>query len=240
MPAFWGTRRSLLGATQSVQTPFSPADVSGLIGWWKADALNLADGAAVSSWTDSSSQNNPLAQATGGSQPTFQTNQLNGKPIVRFNGSKFMSSSSAIGANTAMTWFIVAKSTGYTSVNRVCGIGAQVSIFNFNPNWSYYSNEGAGVVGFGAASTSWHIVTINFASLSSASAFVDGGSAVATWDPFDFNINTSFNMGCEDNGGTNAFIGDVAEAIFYNVAISGANQTLVQNYLGTKYGITVT
>ena len=53
----------VLGAAACVASPtlavtapsaFSPTDLSGLLGWWKADALGLSDGATVTSWTDSS------------------------------------------------------------------------------------------------------------------------------------------------------------------------------------------
>jgi hypothetical protein len=64
-----------------------PDGLSGLVAWYKADALALSDGAAVTSWTDSSASGaNPLVQAVAPAQPVFKTAILNGLPVVRFNG----------------------------------------------------------------------------------------------------------------------------------------------------------
>lgn len=57
-----------------------------LSGWYKADAITgLSDGAAVTSWSDSSGQSNTLTQSTSGAQPSYETNELNSLPIVRFD-----------------------------------------------------------------------------------------------------------------------------------------------------------
>src|SRR5262245_37146172 len=60
--------------------PTTPDQITGLVGWWKADSLALSDGAAVTSWSDSSGTGNTATQATGGVQPIYKTNILNGKP----------------------------------------------------------------------------------------------------------------------------------------------------------------
>lgn len=65
---------------------WTPSDLSGLAGWYKADAItSLSDGDAVVSWVDSSSNSNTLTQSTAGAQPSYQTNELNSLPIVRFD-----------------------------------------------------------------------------------------------------------------------------------------------------------
>jgi hypothetical protein len=55
--------------------------------WLKADAIpDLADGAAVATWPDSSPFKRHATQAVAGQRPTYRINQLNGLPIVRFDG----------------------------------------------------------------------------------------------------------------------------------------------------------
>jgi hypothetical protein len=77
-----------------VGTSFDPSTITGLLGWWKADALSLSDGDAVASWTDSSSNSNPWVQATGGNKPIYKTDGMNGRPAVVFDGStSFMTNS---------------------------------------------------------------------------------------------------------------------------------------------------
>lgn len=65
----------------------NPDGITGLHGWYKADAITgLSNGAAVTQWNDSSGFVNHAAQATALNQPTYQTNVVNGLPVVRFDG----------------------------------------------------------------------------------------------------------------------------------------------------------
>jgi hypothetical protein len=68
--------------------PFPPETISGLHIWLDAQAITgLADGAAVSTWSDRSGFGNDATQGTGTAQPTYKTKGLNGFPSVRFDGS---------------------------------------------------------------------------------------------------------------------------------------------------------
>lgn len=66
--------------------PFEPTEISGLKGWWKADSINQADNTSVSAWLDSSGNEAHMYQSSATAQPTLQTNELNGYPVVRFDG----------------------------------------------------------------------------------------------------------------------------------------------------------
>lgn len=91
----------------------------------KADSLALADGASVTSWTDSTA--NALNFTGTG---TFKTSQLGGKPCVRFSGGPYMTATRAGTAlDTAMSSrtcsvLIVAKSQGSNSFG--CMFGSNV------------------------------------------------------------------------------------------------------------------
>ena len=57
-----------------------------LAGWYKADAITgLSDGDAVDSWVDSSGNGNTLTQSTSGAKPSYETNEVNSLPVVRFD-----------------------------------------------------------------------------------------------------------------------------------------------------------
>ena len=86
-----------------------PSGISGLAGWWAADAIvGLTDGQAVSSWADASSANIPLVQATGGAQPTYRATGLNGLPIVQFAAGQSLAAGTQQAASCP-DWFIVAS-----------------------------------------------------------------------------------------------------------------------------------
>ena len=74
-------------------TPFVPTDIAGCQLWLKADAGITKDGSDyVSVWADQSGNGNDAVQATGASQPLWVDGQLNGEPVLRFDGSNdFMS-----------------------------------------------------------------------------------------------------------------------------------------------------
>lgn len=66
----------------------SSADVAldNLVLHLEADDLSLSNDAAVTSWSDQSTQGNNAAQATGTNQPVYKTNIQNGLPAVLFDG----------------------------------------------------------------------------------------------------------------------------------------------------------
>lgn len=66
--------------------PFSPASISNLTAWFKADAgitKNASD--LVSAWKDQSSNGYSAVQATGARQPTWTSNVQNSLPAVYFS-----------------------------------------------------------------------------------------------------------------------------------------------------------
>lgn len=65
-----------------------PASVSGLVGRYDADAITgISDGAAVAPWSDVSGNAKHLATTGAGKDPVLKTGILNGKSVVRFDGS---------------------------------------------------------------------------------------------------------------------------------------------------------
>lgn len=65
----------------------------------------LTDGASVSSWSDRTANANTL---TGTNQPTYETNELNGNPVVRFDGTNDQLSAS-FASSSLQSAVLVAK-----------------------------------------------------------------------------------------------------------------------------------
>ena len=65
---------------------FLPSQISGLKLWLKADSLSLSDGDAVGTWADQSGNANDATQTTAVNKPSFKTNIVNSKPVIRFDG----------------------------------------------------------------------------------------------------------------------------------------------------------
>src|SRR5262245_6977808 len=94
LPGLCSALTGLSGLSGMAGRPFSPAQVSGLKLWLKADALSLSNAAAVTTWTDSSGNGNDATQSNGAKKPIYYTNIWNGKPSIYFDGTKILSTPS--------------------------------------------------------------------------------------------------------------------------------------------------
>jgi hypothetical protein len=70
---------------------FNPRTLSTIRNWYDANDVrgNLTstpDATTMTGWVDKSGNNNNLSQSTAGFQPVLYTNQVNGNPSIRFDG----------------------------------------------------------------------------------------------------------------------------------------------------------
>ena len=214
--------------------PFSPSDIAGLVQWLKADSLGLTDGAAVTTWTDSSSGGNTISQATTARKPLFKANQNNGQPCVRFDGVDDWLGSAGFACGTTFTLFIVFRDVA--------------SIDNYCQLWA--TNGGDGLYYRGGAASK----TIDW--FSSTDKFMNTRLIVGQWFYVTFSVSagayTFYRNGVADGSGTGInsatitkigndhadtadWNGDVAEVIFYNSALSSTDRGKVWTYLTSKY-----
>jgi hypothetical protein len=72
--------------------PFTPPDLgANLLAWWEntnpSYIIGLGtDGSIITAWNDQSGNNRDLARRGLTFEPTLQTNELNGNPVIRFDG----------------------------------------------------------------------------------------------------------------------------------------------------------
>lgn len=90
-------------------TAWKPTDVAGCKLWLKADAGITKDGSDyVSAWADQSGNGNDASQGTGTNQPLWVDTQLNGKPVIRFDGiNDYLKSVLNASITQPMTVFII-------------------------------------------------------------------------------------------------------------------------------------
>lgn len=226
---------ALLGAGTAARA-FSPADVAGLAAWYKADAITgKADGDAVAQWNDSSGSARHLAQAVGANQPTYQTAEVNGRPVVRFDGAN--DSMQAIFALTQpVTVFLVFKALDAT-VNEYLldGAAAVLTMGLYRASATQYQQYAGG---FGATlnspdfQTGFHIGTLVYNGAGSR-AVVD-----STVSPQTGNAGAGVPGGitlAATADGANQVAADLAEVIVYAVDVSAPNCVSVEAYLRAKY-----
>lgn len=208
---------------------WQPDQVSGLLLWLKADSLTLNDDDPISTWTDSSSNGNNATGVTT-ARPLYKVNVLNGKPVVRFDGSNDVLNFTSALSTIRTAIFVVKYTTGYLNYAPILG---HASLYDWhappidgNIVWTSYSN----------------------AYVQAATAYNNGTSLAATSIPRDitnFQLVEFLTTGNVNGGrlgndrGGSWFKGDYAEVIIYNNVISEVNRKNIEAYLATKYGLTV-
>ena len=243
------------------QTAISPIPTTGLSLWLKADAGVISVLGNVISWADQSGNGNNATARTGNS--TFVSSVINGKPILRFDGTSNLitndffahnydtpitiiavskaSASTVFSDNpTARYIYGVANSGEYDAGLAYGGYGTETPNFSVGFGISYVNGQdiessamGENQVGLSSSINSGTLI----------SAFLNG-DAVGTADPADQsggnNSTGAFSIGSEvtPNEVDNFFCTcDIAEIIIYNRAITTPERQQVETYLNTKYTI---
>lgn len=234
---------------------FSPADVAGLNMWFAADALALSDTDPVTSWADASAVGNTVAQGTGGKQPIYRTNIVNGKPVVRFDGSDDILYNDAATLPTAtMTIFAVQQDVWVTGA-ETASVGMRRAASGF-PIVIVYSrgtsggggaryrfrDDGGTLVDSSAVAAlqgSFHVIEFRWDG-TTAGIRSDGGTEVTAAAAGVLTVDQLAIGGVrQSTNDDERFKGDIAEVVGYSTHLDATNRGLVRGYLGTKYGITV-
>lgn len=138
----------LFGGNTNIDVPLSGSLLD-------LDSLTVVstDGTAIATWADQSGHGNDAAQATGGKQPTYKVNILNGKPVLRFAGGQAMKTPAIdFSAAPGITIYLIASAvTGTTQIWLELGPNATAATNAFyaarvSSNWpeSYHKgNVGA-------------------------------------------------------------------------------------------------
>lgn len=107
--------------TQSTSIAWLPTELGSKLKLdLKADAIvGVTNGAALATWTDSSSTGNNAVQATGADQPIYRTNQINGLPAVEFSSNDTMAIGGLSGSSLDESGVFVVKPTALADVSRI-------------------------------------------------------------------------------------------------------------------------
>jgi len=213
---------------------------SGLTLWLKADAGVTTSGSNVTNWADQTGTYT-LTQSTGSHQPTYISNDINGLPALRLNGSQWLFNSSNMGLNADMTMIVVGTSTTPSNqqysvwmgngVHTSRGLGYYSSAQNFNFYNAYDSgavvpNANTFVVEAGSINSALNSVTFYRNGIQTATG---GASGIGAMTP-------GITVGAALNG-SSPWQGDMAEVLVYSHQLNSTELQQVGVYLADKYGI---
>jgi hypothetical protein len=213
-------------ALKTAYNPGGPAGVTGAALWLDASQLTgLADGATVATWADMSG-NSRHAAATG-SAATYQTNALNGQPVVRFNADGNASFNFREDA-AIRTVFWVVKNTNPGPHFLLGHSGA----WDFHAGSTTMWDAGDANVNIRNGTTKLMGTAVNGITTSLPSTSYSLLSLVTTG-------NVKANQLSADRTGVNprSWAGDMAEVLIYDRPLSSAEELAVGAYLANKYAL---
>ena len=219
--------------------------------WLRADSITgLSNGASVASWLDVSGNSNNASQSVVNRQPLFITNELNGYPVVRFDGldtliGDYLTVNDAdnLDDTNGLSVITIVKPQnldefprGLLSKRENTDINTSYSQF-FIQDFRLYTDIGDSPDRFKSsamfANGNWYMTELVFdGTLVAAESFETNTSIPNT--TADLNIGLLTNVSGEYTLG-----GDIAEIIIYRNTLNDAQRVIIENYLSAKYGITI-
>lgn len=240
------------GKAYKLPRHFTPLSISGLVLWLDASYITgFNDGDSVTTWSDLSGNGNDATQATASKRPVYKVNIINGRPVVRFDGTDdFMAAPTGARPPTSYTVFIVAAinnlvpATYYRLIATLdSGGNVGLALMRQGDNNTWRHTWGTGVttsdVEGGTVVVSVFDIVIGTHNGTTSSLF-ENGSSVGT------PISSAYSQGTNDvevgstSGGTIGFLnGDIAAIGIYTSSLSTTDRQRIERYLGSRYGITV-
>jgi hypothetical protein len=203
------------------------------------------DGDAVNVWIDSSGNDYGARAVPVANRPTYKTNIVNGKPVVRFDGTNdnLKTLLFAAALTQPMTYVVVARETDLSVdtnnfLDNISGASTKFSgtylTHPTNPSM-YLIDSTTGIYGGSNADTNWHVYTVNWDATDIARK--DGVTQVS--GNTGSGGATGISIGAT-NGASKFMHGDFAAALVYNRALTNVELNLIGRYYAAKYGITWT
>ena len=225
---------------------WSPTDITGLKLWIDfSDATTLftdagttpvsADGNAIYQANDKSGNGYHATQTNATYKPTYKTNIKNGLSVARSDGNDMLSLS-PVSTSGSYTFFFV-----YTVPDN----GTDDWLFDTQSGRLVLAHDyGDGVAWnatvwrkIAALQTGWQILTFSFVSGGNGTIYRDGASLGSAGYSAKNIGGSSRLFGAYDSLGSNGIIGDFAEVIIYESALTETDRGTVHTYLNNKWDI---
>ncbi|MEM7537240.1 MAG: VCBS repeat-containing protein, partial [Chloroflexota bacterium] len=222
--------------------------------WLKADAGVTESGVSVSVWADQSGNGKDASQATAGNQPTYVVGGVNGRPVVRFDGTDdYLDTLLDIDTDVMDKVGIFAVFKVSETGSATSGIwgnddGGQDRFLNVQTNHTNLaiSNGTTHEIASNVLTRGgWYIATsmIDEGESNGSFLYVNGVQKLNFTQSDAGGSAINFSIGRVWTGG-GYFDSDIAEVSVYGLNTSGALFTAtqrqqVESYLALKYGITL-
>ncbi len=217
----------ILGSTVFAASPLPVT--SGLVAHFDANSItDVNNGQQVTRWTDLSGTGHDADRAGG--IPTFVTNVINGKPVVRFDPTNTYFTFTGISSIRTVFW--VLKEDPAASYNRF--------LLGHSTSWNFHRGH------YCFWNSTWASPYVLGGTTRLNGAVIDGTTTEVPYSDFSIaSLVTPGNVSAQQltRDRTNAaasWHGDIAELIIYNRPLNTVEENMVGYYLTQKYGIGTT
>lgn len=230
---------------------FSPLNVPGISLWLDGSDLStitLGSGSNIAQWNDKSGNGNNCSQSVGAQQPTLTLAAHNGLASVTWNASAMMAlEGNVAGVTLTQSLFLVFIinniPSGVISIspNNPGSLNSGVAVFDNTGTEVSFSRSAADGSSSSDCNADYTTGTFSqFTSISSPSAqsvYLNGVLSNTSVAPIPDSTSQTYVLGNIFTIPVYPMDGDISEIILYNNQVSSANQTLLQSYLMTKWGL---
>jgi len=222
--------------------------------WLRADAgtSTTTNGQPVSGWNDQSGNGNNASQGTSGNRPQFIASEplANNRPVLRFDGNDDWMQTTTHLTDNVGTLIVVGRKTALSSDYRTIFTSQDFLMLGQTPSldqWGAYNDGGERLFTPGTSigvnsSAAFRILGYrqNGLGANQLALFLDGVQST-TLHNGGSNGKSITTIGSNSSGtsGIQHFPGDIAEVIFYSAALNEAQRIIVENYLSSKYGVSI-
>ena len=227
-------KQNLGGGRLLLNYIFDPKEIQGLSLWLKADAGVTLSGSDVTAWADQSGNGR---NGIGAGSPILINNELNGKPVIAFNGTSARITGPEPTTSLPVTLIIVAKPLGEEEV------GTMYQQYSDVDNMSFYRwNGGLLRIYNGVDLTGATSVPSSFQIFSNAingvnSEIYINGRLDSSGDSGNLTPSGNYHLAHWVGGDTYTNM-QIAEVIVYNRVLTTPERQQVEAYLREKYAIT--
>ena len=208
--------------------------------WWRSDKGITLNSGAVSAWEDVTGRGAIFSQGTAIKQPLYQENQLNGHPVITFDGSNDFFKLNTLGFSQSlpMSKYAVIKLIAWGGYNRILngGLANCLSMQIGTPKVVLANNGSYPTTSISLTVGTYFIVSMEL-----------GASVCTLQRNQDSPVTMDNGGGASEPGGTYmgiytneiSFPGNfsIAELITFNRSLSVGDDEKVKNYLKNRYNL---
>lgn len=238
---------------------FSPRSISSLLLWLKADTGTwqdsgkttpaVSDGDVIGAWVDLSGNGNDTLQTTTANKPLLKLNIVNGKPVIRFDGSDDFLSVALdlnLSASDDLTIFLVTKPVDNAATKNIMGnyknSGDSQGLrlrYSSIEKLEFITRKDAVTITQLRATDPDSTFALGVGQLDSGTQkLYKNGTLQNSASQSDMTgNNTNVFVGKIRESDTNEYAGDIAEMLIYDSALSNDDRGTIEDYLNGRYAI---